>query len=88
MSVCRFRVSGQGPPSKEEASGLVVVHRSLVEECDFETVDVWNDGGSGASYDLTLGRLPDMTLWPSRTTDPEAGELPSKYVVKQEYIKV
>lgn len=84
---CRFRVDDQGPPSKDEANGLVVVHRSLVEPCDFVTTDVWSDHGSTATYDLTLGRLPDQALWPSHTTDPRAGELPSKYSLKKEFIK-
>ena len=84
---CRFGVSNQDPPSADEAKGMVVIHNSLVERCELETADVWSDPGTWASYDLTLGRLPDKTLWPSRTTDPEAGDLPSMYKLKKEYLK-
>lgn len=83
---CRFRAHGQGPPSRDEAKGLVVVHKSLVQGCNFQNDNIWSDAGTGADYDLTLGRLPDEALWPSRTTDPRAGQLPSKYAIKTEYI--
>ena len=84
---CRFLVDDQGPPSKDEAAGLVVVHNSLAEECDFVIPDVWSDHGCTATYDLTLGQLPDKALWPSHTTDPKAGDLPSKYTLKKELIE-
>ena len=84
---CRFRVSGQGSPSDEEAEGMVVVHKSLVKETDLETNEVWKDAGSKASYDLTLGRLPHDALWPSHTTDPQAGILPTKYTIQDKYMK-
>lgn len=83
---CRFKVSSQDPPSGDEAKGMVVVHRSLVESCDFEDSKVWTDAGTWSSYDLTLGRLPDQALWPARTTFPDAGALPNKYRLKTEYI--
>ena len=59
---CRFLVNDQGPPSKDEATGLVVVHNSLAEECNFVIPDVWSDHGCTATYDLTLGQLPDKAL--------------------------
>ena len=83
---CRFHVHGQGKPSKEEAEGLVVVHKSLVGECGFHDRHVWSDAGTGSRHDLTLGCLPDGPLWPSRTTDPRAGELPTKYAIKDQFI--
>ena len=84
---CRFGAPDQNPPTPEEAKGLVVVHNSLVEACGFETDLVWNDNGSGARYDLTLGRLPHKALWPYRTTDPNSGELPAKQTLKKKYIQ-
>ena len=83
---CRFGVPHQNPPSAEEAKDLVMVHRSLVEETGIET-DVWTDRGSGSDHDLSFGRLRHKALWPYRTTDPEAGELPSPQTLKKEYIK-
>ena len=79
-------MGNQSAPTEEEAKGMVVVHKSLVKETDFETTDVWSDAGSGATHDITLGRLPHDALWPSRTTDPAAGTLPTKYTVKDEYM--
>ena len=79
---CRFRVHGQGKPSEEEAQGMVVVHQSLVERCDYRDTKVWNDHGSGAKNDITFGRLPHFALWPSHTTDSRAGKLPSHYSLK------
>lgn len=84
---CRFRAGNNHPPSKEEAEGLMVVHRSLVEPCNFATDNVWSDRGSRAKHDVTLGRLPHKALWPFSTNDPEAGVLPSKYTLKKEYMK-
>ena len=83
---CRFGVHGQGPPSKEEAKGLAMVHSSLVTPCELIEGDVWSDAGSGADYDLRLGRLPHMALWPGYTSDPNAGILPTKYTLKPEYM--
>ena len=88
---CRFGVhhdhrNPQAPPTKEETEGMVVVHKSLVQETDFETDEVWKDQGSGASHELTLGRLPHHALWPSRTTEPSAGILPTKYTFQDKYM--
>ena len=84
---CRFGVPNQNPPTKDEAEGVVVVHNSLVEPCEFESTEVWKDAGSRAWNSLTLGRLPHMALWPSHTTDSRAGILPTKYTLKSEYIQ-
>jgi len=85
---CRFKVSNQGKPTEEEAEGIVMVHKSLVEECDFaeNKSNIWRDHGTFAKCDLTLGQLPHNALWPSHTTDPNAGILPTKYTLKSEYI--
>ena len=83
---CRFKVKDQDPPSNKEAEGLVVVHKSLVKETDFTKKKVWKDEGSGADYDLTLGRLPHKALWPSHTTDPKAGILPTMYTLRDKYM--
>lgn len=83
---CRFGKSNQDPPSKDEAKDVVVVHNSLVEPCGFVKGEIWKDSGTGARYDLTLGKLPHEAMWPSRTTDPEAGILPSKNTLKSEFI--
>ena len=83
---CRFGVDNHNPPTEEEAKGIVVVSESLVQMTCLEDRDVWSDAGTGADYDLTLGRLPHKALWPARTTDPHAGQLPSMYTIKPEYI--
>ena len=84
---CRFGVSNQKPPTREEYEGLVVVHSSLVEPCELDITEVWNDHGTFAKNDLTLGQLPHMALWPSNTSDERAGILPTKYTLKSEYIR-
>ena len=84
---CRFQVGSYSAPSEEEAKGIVMVHKSLVRTTDLETSDVWNDSGSGATYDLTLGRLPHHALWPSNTTEAGVGELPTAYTFKDEYMQ-
>ncbi len=89
---CRFRVGDQNAPSESEAKGLVVVHKSLVSLVKNEPrlPKVWSDGGSRAKYSVGIVRLPHEALWPSRTNDPSAGILPSKYTfkVKQTEINV
>lgn len=80
---CRFNVRNNDAPSKEEANGIVVVHKSLVEDTYFEDEDVWNDIGSHANFDVRIGRLPHKALWPVFTNDPEAQILPSKYTLKK-----
>ena len=83
---CRFGVPNQDPPTKDEVEGLVVVHSSLVKPCEFDKTDVWKDAGTWARNSLTLGQLPHVAVWPSRTTDSRAGILPTKYTLKSEYI--
>ena len=91
---CRFNIDNYDPPNREEVNGMVVVHKSLAEECDFADADIWNSaghyirGGGSARVlrDITLGRLPSEALWPVRTTDREAGDLPRAYKLKDEYM--
>ena len=86
---CRFGTSlwDHSPLSKEEAEGLVVVHKTLAKTCEeFETESVWTDSGSFAKYNLALGRLPSMVLWPFKSTFPDGKILPEKYVLKDKYM--
>ena len=79
----RFEASGNYQPTRDEAKGIVVVHNSLVEPCELTDPDIWNDHGTGARYDVTIGEMPHMAMWPRKTTDPDARILPVKHTLKK-----
>ena len=83
---CKFGADNADPPTEEETRGMVVVSEQLVEKSNVKDNDEWSDAGTGAKYDLRLGRLHHEALWPVYTDDPVAGQLPSVYTIKSEYM--
>ena len=86
---CRFGADNYDPPTKEEVNGMVVVHKSLTEECSYNNEpDIWNNAETRSSgqYEFTLARLPSMAVWPAHTTDPSMGDMPRPYKLKDEFL--
>ena len=55
---CRFRVHNQNPPSKSEAAGLVVVHKSLGQK------PIWKKRKFGVTKELVLSMMSSSDVCP------------------------
>merc|ERR1719265_2783814 len=73
-----FKGENWEKPTSNMSFGLV--HRSLVEQVSLK-YELWNDMGTGAQLDVSLGLVPRMnTAWPNKST--LLGEPPLAFAIK------
>jgi len=70
--VCAFGTKDHAEPLAN--SPFACVHKSMCEPVHLQRA-LWNDGGTGAKWDVTLNEVPGIgTMWPSKATFGHPGQ--------------